>query len=170
MLIVKDKLQMLVTGYPTVSDKYNVAGAILAGDNNVAFGDPLMWNNGTQNADGYYVKKAGATVTAANFAGFAVATNVKLAEGFPGTTVYYKPGEALNLLLNGYIAVELAATSSLKATILPGAKLYITPAGALTLTAASNIDTGYTLTGVFEVIEENAGTTSYKYRVEIHKD
>ena len=97
-LIINDKIKKFMVGYPTVSDKYNVAGAILSGSSAVKFGDPLMWDSGAQNGDGYYVKKAASTVTAANFAGFVLATNVKLADGFPGTTVETAPGEAVNLL------------------------------------------------------------------------
>ena len=166
-LIISDKIKKFMVGYPTVSDKYNVAGAILSGSSAVKFGDPLMWDSATQNGDGYYVKKAASTVTAANFAGFVLATNVKLADGFPGTTVETVPGEALNLLINGYIAVDVAASTSIKSSILPGAKLYITPAGVLTLTADSNVDTGYVCTGLFDVIEE-AGS-NYEYVIEICK-
>ena len=166
-LIINDKIKKFMVGYPTVSDKYNVAGAILSGSSAVKFGDPLMWDSATQNGDGYYVKKAASTVTAANFAGFVLATNVKLADDFPGTTVETVPGEALNLLINGYIAVDIAASTSIKSSILPGAKLYITPAGVLTLTADSNIDTGYVCTGLFDVIDE-AGS-NYEYVIEICK-
>lgn len=168
-LIINDRIKMFMVGYPTVSDKYNVAGATVTGTADVKFGDPLMWVSTTQNAEGYYVKKAASTVTAANFAGFALATNVKLADGFPGNQVLTHPGEAVNLLINGYIAVDIAATSSIKASILPGAKLYITSAGVLTLTAASNIDTGYTCTGLFEIVEENSTDSNYEYVIEICK-
>ena len=52
-LIINNKIKKFMTGYPTVSDKYNVAGAILSGSSAVKFGDPLMWDSGTQNGDGY---------------------------------------------------------------------------------------------------------------------
>jgi hypothetical protein len=168
-LIIGNKIKKFMVGYPTMSDKYNVAGAILSGSSAVKFGDPLMWDSETQNGDGYYVKKAASTVTAANFAGFALATNVKLADGFPGTTVETVPGEALNLLVNGYIAVDIAATTSIKSSILPGAKLYITSAGVLTLTATSNVDTGYVCTGLFDIVEENSTDSNYEYVIEICK-
>lgn len=166
-LIINNKIKKFMNGYPTVSDKYNVAGAILSGSSAVKFGDPLMWDSATQNGDGYYVKKAASTVTAENFAGFVLATNVKLADGFPGTTVEIVPGEALNLLINGYIAVDIKASTSIKSSILPGAKVYITPAGVLTLTSTSNVDTGYVCTGLFDIVEE-AGS-NYEYVIEICK-
>ena len=77
--------------------------------------------------------------------------------------------EALNLLINGYIAVDIAASSSIKSSILPGAKVYITPAGVLTLTADSNVDTGYVCTGLFDIVEENASGSNYEYVIEICK-
>ena len=169
-MIIGQKIKKFIVGYPTVSDKYDVAGAVVTGSSAVRFGDPLMWDSGTQNADGYYVKKAASTVTAANFAGFAVATNVKVASGFPGTTVETVAGEAINLLVKGYIAVDITASSSIKSSILPGAKLYITSAGVLTLTSTSNVDTGYTLTGAFEIVEEDATGSNYEYIIEICKE
>lgn len=168
-LIIGNKIKKFMVGYPTESDKYNAAGAILSGSSAVKFGDPLMWDSATQNADGYYVKKAASTVTAANFAGFALATNVKLADGFSGTAVETVPGEALNLLVNGYIAVDIAAETSIKSSILPGAKLYITSAGGLTLIATSNVDTGYVCTGLFDIVEENSTNSNYEYVIEICK-
>ena len=87
----------------------------------------------------------------------------------PGTTVETVPGEALNLLINGYIAVDIAASSSIKSSILPGAKLYITSAGVLTLTADSNIGRWYICTGLFDIVEENSGDSNYEYVIEICK-
>lgn len=107
-LIIKDKIAMLKTGYPTVSDKYNVAGAVLTGSNPIKFGDLVKLSS----TAGYFEKAASlSAVTEA--AGFAVATNVKLADGFPGTTVQINPGEAFNLLVNGFIAVELDTDADL---------------------------------------------------------
>ena len=42
-LIIKDKIQMLMRGYPTVSDKYDVAGGILEGAEGVKFGDVVQF-------------------------------------------------------------------------------------------------------------------------------
>ena len=169
-MIIKDKLPMFMKGYPTVSDKYNVAGATLTGSTTVKFGDPLVWATG--NSNGYYVKSAIGTsvVTAASdFAGFCVATNVKLASGFPGTEVETKAGEALNLLINGYIAVQLGASSSLASSIKPGAKVYITANGVLTTSSSSTFDTGYVCTGAYEVIIEDSDNSNYQYLVEVCK-
>ena len=105
-LIIKDKIQMLMKGYPTVSDKYNVTGAVLDGNKEVYFGDLVKFGA----TKGYYEAAAGAD-NVLSIAGFVVATNVKLAEGFPGTAAAIKPGEAFNLLVNGYIAVELDAAA-----------------------------------------------------------
>lgn len=170
-LIINKKIPMLRKGYPTVSDKYNVAGATLTGATAVEFGDPLAWASG--DANGYYVKSAigSSVITAAgDFAGFAVATNVKLANGFPGTTVETIAGEALNLLINGYIAVKLAASSSLASSIKPNAKVYITANGVLTTVSTDNFDTGYVCTGVYEAIKEDAGTSDYQYLVEVYRN
>lgn len=165
-LIIKDKIPMLMKGYPTVSDKYNVAGAELVGATEVNFGDPLVWAASVANNEGYAVKSAigtGVVTAAADFAGFAVATNVKLATEWPGKTVTYKAGEAVNLLVNGYIAVEFDATTTV-ANIKPNAKVYITSAGVLTLVATNNFDTGYTCTGIYE---DKGTSTAHKYIVEI---
>jgi len=108
-LIIKDKIQQLMIGYPTVSDKYNVSGGILAGTNNVYFGD-LVKVSGTAG----YFEKAVSLNSVAEIAGFVLATNVKLAEGFPGTTPATKPGEAFNLMINGFMAVELDSGASIE--------------------------------------------------------
>ena len=70
-LIIKDKIQMLMRGYPTVSDKYDVAGGILEGAQGVKFGDVVQFG-----ATAGYFKAISATQTAAaitNVAGFVVA-------------------------------------------------------------------------------------------------
>jgi hypothetical protein len=108
-LIIKDKIQQLMIGYPTVSDKYNVSGGILAGTDNVYFGD-LVKVSGTAG----YFEKAVSLSSVADIAGFVLATNVKLAEGFPGTTPATKPGEAFNLMINGFMAVELDSGASIE--------------------------------------------------------
>ena len=57
-LIIKDKIQMMMKGFPTVSDKYNVLPAVLDGDAPVDFGDVV---------DGIeVVDKIAATRTGAN--------------------------------------------------------------------------------------------------------
>lgn len=146
-LILKDKIPMFIAGYPTISDKYNCAGGILAGSTATEFGKVVTYSTTT----GYYEAASG-TIAVTDVAGLAVATNVKLADQWPGTTVTVKPGEAFNLLLDGYVAVELAATA-VESNITPGAAVALTLAGgALTthgVSGASDL-TGYTFTGLYE--------------------
>lgn len=107
-LIINDKIKMFMKGYPTVSDKYNVSGGILTGSTPVKFGE-LVKRTGTAG----YFEAIATTVELADIAGFALATNVKLAEEWPVRTVQINPGEAFNLLINGFIAVELDADASI---------------------------------------------------------
>lgn len=104
-LIINKSIPMFIVGYPTVSDKYNVTGGILVGNTPAKFGQ-LVKFSGTK---GYFEAISGA-VTLADIAGFVLATNVKLAENWPGSTVQVNPGEAFNLTLPGsYLAIELDA-------------------------------------------------------------
>lgn len=107
-LIIKDKIPMFMKGYPTVSDKYNVSGGILTGSTPVKFGE-LVKRTGTA---GYFAAIS-TTVTLADIVGFALATNVKLAEEWPARTIQINPGEAFNLLVNGFIAIELDAAATI---------------------------------------------------------
>lgn len=101
-LIIKDKIQLLMKGYPTVSDKYNVAGAVLAGTTPVGFGDLVK----ASSTAGYF-EAITSTVAVTDILGFTVATNVKLNETWPSGGIAINPGEAFNLLVNGFIAIEL---------------------------------------------------------------
>lgn len=104
-LILKDKIPMFKVGYPTVSDKYNITGGMLAGTAPAKFGDLVKFSA----TNGYYEAITGA-VTLADIAGFTLATNVKVAEDWPATKVQINPGEAFNLVLPGsYLAIELDA-------------------------------------------------------------
>lgn len=150
-LIINDAIQKMIAGYPTVSDKYNVSGGILGGDTAVKFGELVK----VTDTAGYFKPAAGAA-SIDEIAGFALATNVKLAEGFPGTVTQINPGEAFNLMLNGFIAVELDADATLE-KVTPNAKVYIILATGK-LTTADKADTtkvveltGYTFTGVTEM-------------------
>lgn len=114
-LIIKNKIAQLKKGYPTVSDKYNVQGGINEG---VAlhFGDLVTYATVGDNpaiqtgaTTGHYVK-----MTAINqkLAGIVLATNVKLANKYPGdsnASVETLKGEAFNLLVRGFIAVKVLA-------------------------------------------------------------
>ena len=104
-LIIKDKIAQLKKGYPTVSDKYNVQGGVYVGEDALHFGDALAYGPTT----GHYVKLTGAE--GQKLAGICLATNVKLANKYPGdnsSKVETLPGEAFNLLVRGFIAVEIA--------------------------------------------------------------
>ena len=92
---------MFIVGYPTVSDKYNVTGGLLSGSDPVKFGDLVMFDG-----SGYFKKVASATAVG-DIAGFVLATNVKVAEGFATNVVQVNPGEAFNLLVRGFVAVAI---------------------------------------------------------------
>lgn len=151
-LIIKDKIKQLMRGYPTVSDKYNVEGGIIEGTDGVNFGDMVVYGSTT----GYY-KKATALTDVNEFAGFVLATNVKLEDTWGGENkgpVTY-PGEAFNLFMNGFIALSLKSDATL-AQIKNGAKVAVVLATA-ELTTADKIATDtivelpdYEFTGIYE--------------------
>lgn len=129
-LILKNALRKFMVGFPTVSDKYNLRGATLAsGSDPVAFGDAVKY------ASGYFTKLSSVSA-ASDFAGFVVGTNVKLANPIDGT-VTTKAGEAFNLLVSGYIAVQLDADAVL-ANCVPATPVYITSAGKITTVSTNN--------------------------------
>lgn len=104
-MIIKDKISMLRKGYPTVSDKYNVSGGILqTGSADVPFGELVAYGNQV----GYY-KAATSIADVAEIAGVVLATNVKLSGVWPdeNQSGLVKPAEAFNLMLSGYVAIEL---------------------------------------------------------------
>lgn len=151
-LIINDKIRQLMKGYPTVSDKYNVSGAVLTGSDPVKFGELV------KKADkNVYFEAITATNTIASvdeLGGFVLATNVKLAEDWPGKTVQVNPGEAFNLLVNGFMAVELAATAK-EADITANAAVKVLANGGITTntdgTALGAIP-NTVFTGVYEKI------------------
>lgn len=145
-LIIKNKIKKFIPGYPTVSDKYNVSGAVLAGTLPVEFGDLV----GFSATKGYF-EKLTAVTKAADVAGIVLATNVKLNLQWPEGNVYTLPGEAFNLLVNGFIAVKLDS-AAVEASVLPNAQVYVTPAAKLTTQtndgAAQNPVANFALPGV----------------------
>lgn len=160
-LIIKDKIPMFMRGYPTVSDKYDVAGGVLTGTNAVQFGDPVKFST----TKGYFEKGTGmAAIT--ELAGFVVATNVKLANEWPGQTVQTQPGEAFNLLVKGFIAVELANTAVVANIAANKAVAIVLSTGALTTSGVSSaVDIPNC---VFTGLYENHGTAEApKYFAEI---
>lgn len=147
-MIIKDKLQMLMKGFPTVSDKYNVLPAVLDGTAPVNFGDVVVYST----TDGYYTKPA--TITAAaEVAGFVVATNVKVPENYPGTVVQVNPGEAFNLLHSGYLAIELDS-GAVDANVAAGKGVAVLPSGKITTAGVSTAIalTNVTFTGTKETV------------------
>lgn len=151
-LIINKQIRQLMKGYPTVSDKYNVAGGILSGDTPVEFGQ-LVQKGDTAG----YFKAITATDTidaVTKLGGFVLATNVKLATEWPGTTVQVIPGEAFNLLINGFMAVELAATAK-TADITMNAEVKVLANGGITTStddAALGVIPNTVFTGVYETI------------------
>lgn len=151
-LIIKDKIKQLMRGYPTVSDKYNVEGGIVEGTDGVNFGDMVVYGSTT----GYY-KKATALTDINEFAGFVLATNVKLEDTWGKTNdgPITNPGEAFNLFMNGFIAIALKSDATL-AQIKNGAKVAIVLAKAELTTADKVADTtivllpDYEFTGIYE--------------------
>ena len=104
-MIIKDKISMLRKGYPTVSDKYNVTGGILqSGSADVPFGALVAYGSQV----GYY-KAATSVAAVGDIAGVVLATNVKLSGIWPDENQagVVKPKEAFNLMLDGYVAIEL---------------------------------------------------------------
>ena len=149
LIIGKSGIPMFKVGYPTVSDKYNVTGGILAGNTAVRFGDLVKFSS----TKGYY-EAITSTVTLADIAGFVLATNVKLATEWPGTdeSVKVLPGEAFNLVLPGsYLAIELDSTA-VEANVKANAQVYAIPAtGKCTTVSASNLALpGVVFTGMVE--------------------
>lgn len=103
-LIIKNKLTQMFKGYPTVSDKYNVQGGILE-EGEIVYGDFLT--NGS--ATGFYKKAEAATD---KILGIALAQNVKVPNVYPAGPNYEVTtvaGETVNLLVRGFVAVELKA-------------------------------------------------------------
>ena len=168
-LIIKRNIPKLMKGFPTVSDKYDVQGGVLGGTAAAHFGDVVVF--GTQ--AGEYKVPTSAIAAVGNIAGIVVGTNVKLATTYPAGPSYEvatPAGEAFNLLLKGYIAVELDSGLTIAnvkegaavACILNTADKY----GKLTTSGASGATDvpGWYFTGVYE----NKGTVDApKYVAEI---
>lgn len=156
-LILKDKVKQLIKGYPTVSDKYNVAGGILAGSNPVEFGDLVAYSSNA----GYYEKAMGTSLPSAGLAGLVVATNVKLVDSWAGETEpKTKVGEAFNLLLDGFIAAKVLITANTFTNLAPGKAVYYKVGAAasdpIILADSANGTAalaGYSFTGVYDVID-----------------
>lgn len=141
-LIINKSLPMFKQGYPTMSDKYNVTGGILTGSTAVKFGEVVVLSE----TPGYFEAAEG-IADAKDIAGIVVATNVKLAEEWPGSTVQVNPGEAFNLLINGFIAVKVVTAVG----VIANAPVAVTADGLFTPTVSGNITLPNTVfTGLYE--------------------
>lgn len=157
-LIIKDKIKKFQVGFPTVSDKYNIAGGVLTGSTAVNFGDLVKFSS----TKGYF-EAITSTVTLADIAGFVLGTNVKLALAYPGTNESVKvlPGEAFNLVLpDSFLAIKLDATA-VAADIVANAKVYVILAtGKITTSTNASAGTIVELPGVVFTGEyETEGST-----------
>lgn len=165
-LIIKDKIQELMKGYPTVSDKYNVSGAVLKGSSPAKFGELVKFGS----TKGYFAAITSALSSVADIAGFVLATNVKLNELWPEGNVQVNPGEAFNLLINGFIAVELDDEVTV-AQILANRQVHVILATGK-LTTADKYSSGVVEplpNCVFTGVYENQGSAaSPKYIAEIY--
>lgn len=154
-LIIKNALPKFKVGYPTVSDKYNVTGGVLAGETPVKFGDLVKFSA----TKGYYEAITG-EVTVDEIAGFVLATNVKLALDYPGTKVETLPGEAFNLALPmSYMAIKLDLTA-VEGDIKANKQVYVIAAtGKCTTVSASDLALpGVVFTGEYEKGSDNSIT------------
>lgn len=151
MLIIKDKIQELMKGYPTVSDKYNVAGGTLTGNTPVQFGE-LVKKSATK---GYFESAAGGVADVYELGGFVLATNVKLAQEWPGTTVQVNPGEAFNLFVSGFMAIELDSAATLSEITANGEVCVILASGKVTTSDKYN-------EGTIEILPNVVFTGTYE--------
>lgn len=146
-LIIKNKIQELMQGYPTISDKYDVAPAVLEGTTNVVVGAPVTL--------GTTAGRYKACTTAADVvAGFVLATNVKVPMVYPAAGVQeYAAGDAFNLMFKGFIAVPLDAGATAE-NIANGKAVAMLAGGKLTTTGTSSATDipGAYFTGCKEVI------------------
>lgn len=153
-LIINKQIRQLMKGYPTVSDKYNVAGGILTGNTPVEFGSLVKFDADT----GYYTPAAGAA-SVDKIAGIVLATNVKLVTTqWPAgsLTPSVMPGEAFNLLLSGYCAVAVDGTAFVETEIVAGAQVYVVlSTGKFTTASGTNAValSGYKFTGIKETVD-----------------
>ena len=140
-LIIKDKIQSLMVGYPTTSDKYDVEGGLA--NETLRFGDLVV-----AESVGVYKK-----VDATKVDGIVLATNVKLNTSYPADAegpVTVK-GEAFNVLIGGRVAVALDSGATASA-IVKGADAKLSTAHKLSTTGtaiAGNVSIKFT--GFYEM-------------------
>ena len=145
-LIIKRNIQKLMAGFPTVSDKYNVQGGIVSPDSDpVLPGFALFSVFG--NAPGEYF--ANIKGDAASLAGIALATNVKTPRNYPAGAGYYAPfmpGEAVNCMIEGYVAVvtDMDVQLFTEGSLTDGLPVYVNEDGAF---APDDSSSGYLIPG-----------------------
>lgn len=144
-LILKNKLPELMQGYPTISDKYDVAPASVA---STQVGEILAGQAvALTTAAGVYTA-VDASTTIGQIAGFVLATNVKVPGTYPApaTTQAYTAGQAFNLMIKGFIAVPVKLGDA--ETISNGDAVYIMIGGdfAGTLTVSGHTEASVTAT------------------------
>lgn len=145
-MILNDHIKKLMKGYPTVSDKYDVSGGILGGDEAVEVGTVLALTA----TSGVFVP-VDADTDPELVAGVALSPNVKLTDIWSGdrrTMVY--PGEAVNLCFNGLFATEVEA--QVAEAVKPGDKVGL-KAGKLVIHEEGGTDAelhGWFFTGCVE--------------------
>lgn len=145
-LIIKDKIPQFIVGYPTVSDKYNVSGAILEGEKAVAFGDLVTFGD----TAGYFKAITEALTGVDKVAGFVLGTNVKLNEKYPEGEVQVNPGEAFNLVLPGsYLAIALD-DAAVETDIVANKKVGVVLATGKCTTDQTNVLEDVVFTGLYE--------------------
>lgn len=147
-LIIKNKIQELMQGYPTISDKYDVAPAVLEGATAVKAGAPVTLGS---TAGRYKACAAASDVVA----GFVLATNVKLPDTYPASTQdqTYVSGDAFNLMFKGFLAVPVDSEAT-EANIANGKKVALLAGGKITTsgTASATDIPGAYFTGCTEVV------------------
>ena len=143
--ILNKSIAKLMKGYPTVADKYDVAGGVLASD--AAAIEPGALLVFTAESGVYTPAVAASTVD--NIAGIALAQNVKLTDIWSSTAskTLTQPGEAVNLCIRGLVAVDVGATVA--AAVKPGAKVGLT-GGALVVAGDTNAIPNWYFTGCVE--------------------
>lgn len=149
-LIIKKSIQKLLTGYPTVSDKYDVQGGILGGTVAGKPGDVLVFGSN----QGEYVVPTTTISGVDKIAGILLGVNVKLVLAYPGNSAAAEtmPGQAVDLCTKGFIAVELDA-DAVASDIVEGAavKCVLTTGKLSTSSNASGTTVpNMKFTGVFE--------------------
>lgn len=158
-LIVGKSIKKLQKGFPTIAGKNTVRGGILE-TGSVAFGQAMTYGT----VAGYY-KAAAAIESVYDLAGIVQGTNVKLVNVWPANnaTVETSAGESFNLLLNGYIAVELDSTA-VNADVVEGATVYINLTTGKFTTESDEAGTallGSYFTGIKETVAEKVVAEIY---------